>query len=387
MKLLLVDDEEYVIESIKRNLDLTETGVNEVYTAFSVQQAKNIMGMVDIDIVISDIVMPGGTGFDFVEWVRKEELKVQVIFLTSYAEFDYARRAIQLNSVDYLLKPIDFDKLKEAVQRAAESVAKEKKIQDLRQESIKWNQNRKILQQDIWKNVLKDGFSEEKFCETAAQRQLPYGPGHYFRLICLMPEIKSNKREIWDTATMEFVIENVLSELYEETDIAVDTVFYQEPGSYREIKLAKEGNPHAIDFPRAHMEDAPYDFSFSGVKSAVLNHLNKCRMTGEPIVEADIAASFQQAVVDVLVDNAIRAAKDYHMDRLAIAGGVASNGALRAAMEAACEKEGIRFYRPSPIFCTDNAAMIGVAAYYEYQKGTRHGWDLNAVPNLKLGER
>lgn len=159
------------------------------------------------------------------------------------------------------------------------------------------------------------------------------------------------------------------------------------PGGPKIDKLTKEGNPHAIDFPRAHMEDAPYDFSFSGVKSAVLNHLNKCRMTGEPIVEADIAASFQQAVVDVLVDNAIRAAKDYHMDRLAIAGGVASNGALRAAMEAACEKEGIRFYRPSPIFCTDNAAMIGVAAYYEYQKGTRHGWDLNAVPNLKLGER
>ena len=159
------------------------------------------------------------------------------------------------------------------------------------------------------------------------------------------------------------------------------------PGGPKIDKLAKEGNPHAIDFPRAHMEDAPYDFSFSGVKSAVLNHLNKCRMTGEPVVEADIAASFQQAVVDVLVANAIRAAKDYHMDRLAIAGGVASNGALRAAMEAACEKEGIRFYRPSPIFCTDNAAMIGVAAYYEYRKGTRHGWDLNAVPNLKLGER
>ena len=159
------------------------------------------------------------------------------------------------------------------------------------------------------------------------------------------------------------------------------------PGGPKIDKLAKEGNPHAIDFPRAHMEDAPYDFSFSGVKSAVLNHLNKCRMTGEPIVEADIAASFQQAVVDVLVDNAIRAAKDYHMDRLAIAGGVASNGALRAAMEAACEKEGIRFYRPSPIFCTDNAAMIGVAGYYGDQKGNRHGWDLNAVPNLKLGER
>ena len=159
------------------------------------------------------------------------------------------------------------------------------------------------------------------------------------------------------------------------------------PGGPKIDKVSKEGNPDAIHFPRAAVAENEYDFSFSGVKSAVLNHLNKCRMTGEPIVEADIAASFQQAVVDVLVDNAIRAAKDYHMDRLAIAGGVASNGALRAAMEAACEKESIRFYRPSPIFCTDNAAMIGVAAYYEYQKGTRHGWDLNAVPNLKLGER
>ena len=154
------------------------------------------------------------------------------------------------------------------------------------------------------------------------------------------------------------------------------------PGGPKIDKLAKEGNPHAIDFPRAHMEDAPYDFSFSGVKSAVLNHLNKCRMTGEPIVEADIAASFQQAVVDVLVDNAIRAAKDYHMDRLAIAGGVASNGALRAAMEAACEKEGIRFYRPSPIFCTDNAAMIAVTGYFKYQRGEFAPMDISPVARI-----
>ena len=110
-------------------------------------------------------------------------------------------------------------------------------------------------------------------------------------------------------------------------------------------------------------------------------------MSGVPVNEADVAASFQQAVIDVLVDNAIRAAKDHHMDRLAIAGGVASNRGLRAAMEEACRREDIKFYYPSPVYCTDNAAMIGVAAYYEYQKGTRHGWDLNAVPNLKLGER
>lgn len=159
------------------------------------------------------------------------------------------------------------------------------------------------------------------------------------------------------------------------------------PGGPKIDKLSKEGNAYAMDFPKAKVDEAPYDFSFSGVKSAVLNHLNKCKMMGEPIVEADIAASFQRCVVEVLVEHAIQAAKDYHIDKLAIAGGVASNNTLRAAMEKACDENNIHFYHPSPIFCTDNAAMIGVAAYYEYLKGTRHGWDLNAVPNLKLGER
>ena len=159
------------------------------------------------------------------------------------------------------------------------------------------------------------------------------------------------------------------------------------PGGPKIDKLSKQGNAYAMDFPKAKVADAPYDFSFSGVKSAVLNHLNKCKMMGEPVVEADIAASFQRCVVEVLVEHAIAAARDYHISKLAIAGGVASNQTLRNAMEQACEKNGIQFYHPSPIFCTDNAAMIGVAGYYEYIKGTRHGWDLNAVPNLKLGER
>ena len=105
-----------------------------------------------------------------------------------------------------------------------------------------------------------------------------------------------------------------------------------------------------------------------------------------PIETADVAASFQAAVVEVLVTHSIQAAKEYQLDKLAIAGGVASNSELRSRMAVACKEEGIRFYYPSPRLCTDNAAMIGAAAYYEYRKGTRHGWDLNAVPNLKLGE-
>ena len=103
--------------------------------------------------------------------------------------------------------------------------------------------------------------------------------------------------------------------------------------------------------------------------------------------EADVAASFQKAVIDVLVEHAMMAVKDFGMNKFAIAGGVASNSTLRGAMKEACEKNGIEFYHPSPVFCTDNAAMIGVAAYYEYMAGVRHGWDLNAVPNLRLGER
>lgn len=159
------------------------------------------------------------------------------------------------------------------------------------------------------------------------------------------------------------------------------------PGGPKIDKLSKEGNADAIRFPKAHVEGAPYDFSFSGVKSAVLNYINGAHMKGETIVEADIAASFQKAVTDVLVEHAMKAVKDFGMDKFAIAGGVASNSTLRAAMKEACEKNGVKFYHPSPIFCTDNAAMIGAAAYYEYMAGVRHGWDLNAVPNLKLGER
>lgn len=159
------------------------------------------------------------------------------------------------------------------------------------------------------------------------------------------------------------------------------------PGGPKIEQLSKEGNPDAVSFPRAKVADNPYDFSFSGVKSAVLNYINGCQMKKEPIVAADIAASFQKAVTQVLIDHASMAMEEFGLDRFAIAGGVASNAALRNGMKAACEKKGIRFYHPSPILCTDNAAMIGAAAYYEFKAGIRHGWDLNAVPNLKLGER
>lgn len=159
------------------------------------------------------------------------------------------------------------------------------------------------------------------------------------------------------------------------------------PGGPKIEKKALEGDDQAIPFPKAKIAESPYDFSFSGLKSAVLNYINGCKMKNQKINEADIAASFQKAVIDVLVEHTMHAAEEFGIRKFAIAGGVASNQTLRKAMQKACEKQGVEFYHPSPIFCTDNAAMIGSAAYYEYLQGTRHGWDLNAVPNLKLGER
>lgn len=156
------------------------------------------------------------------------------------------------------------------------------------------------------------------------------------------------------------------------------------PGGPKIDRAAREGDPLSIQFPRAHVSDAPYDFSFSGLKSAVLNYLNKAKMTGENINTSDIAASFQKAVVDVLTDNAIRAAKEKKIRKIALAGGVASNTALRASLKEACEKRNYEFYVPRPVYCTDNAAMIASAAYFDFIKGRTAGYDLNAVPGLGL---
>ena len=159
------------------------------------------------------------------------------------------------------------------------------------------------------------------------------------------------------------------------------------PGGPKIDKVSDEGNPEAIDFPRAKVGDSEYDFSFSGLKSAVLNYLNSAKMQGIEISQSDVAASFQKAVVDVLTEHAMLALDKNGDKKFAIAGGVASNRHLREAMEKECAKRNIVFYRPAPIYCTDNAAMIGAAAYYEYLKGEFAESDLNAVPNLRLGQR
>lgn len=156
------------------------------------------------------------------------------------------------------------------------------------------------------------------------------------------------------------------------------------PGGPKIDKLAKEGDPKAIAFPKANFHEETLDFSFSGVKSAVLNYLNKCKMQNIEVNKADVAASFQYAVIDVLKENVLMTCKKRNVKTIAIAGGVASNSSLRETLIKEASKRGIEVLFPAPILCTDNAAMIGSAAYFNFVKGKISDLNLNAKPNLKL---
>lgn len=158
------------------------------------------------------------------------------------------------------------------------------------------------------------------------------------------------------------------------------------PGGPKIDKLAKNGNEDAIEFPRAKFHDNTLDFSFSGVKSAVLNYLNNAKMKDIEVNKADVAASFQKAIVDVLKNNVFLTCERRGVNRIAVAGGVASNSCLRETLQKEGNKRGIEILFPAPILCTDNAAMIGSAAYFNYEAGLVSDLDINAKPNLKLGE-
>ena len=156
------------------------------------------------------------------------------------------------------------------------------------------------------------------------------------------------------------------------------------PGGPLIDRIAKEGNPEAIEFKRVFLEKGSMDFSFSGIKTGVLNYVNSEKQAGREIVTADVAASFQQAVLDVVVAKTVEAAISLGKDKIVMAGGVAANSRLRAMMEAECRKHGLGLYHPSPIRCTDNAAMIGCAAYYKYKAKGADDLTLDAIPNLPL---
>lgn len=156
------------------------------------------------------------------------------------------------------------------------------------------------------------------------------------------------------------------------------------PGGPEVEKLAKLGNEEAIDFPRVMLDKNSYNFSFSGLKTAVLNYLNSKKQKNEEISKEDVCASFQRAVFDVLIYKTERLMKEKNLDKLVVSGGVSANNTLRTEIEKMCEKNNFKSYFPSKILCTDNAAMIASSGYYEYISGVRSNLTLNVEPNLEL---
>lgn len=158
------------------------------------------------------------------------------------------------------------------------------------------------------------------------------------------------------------------------------------PGGPVIDKQAKLGNPKAFRFPRVKFPDSDYDFSFSGLKTAVINLVNQMRQKGEELPIPDICASFQQAVIDVLVDHTVMASHRLGVKTIALAGGVAANSLLRKTLEERANKKGINALYPLPVLCTDNAAMIACAGFYTFSAGEFSDFTLNAVPSLHIGE-
>lgn len=167
-------------------------------------------------------------------------------------------------------------------------------------------------------------------------------------------------------------------------DKAARTMGMSYPGGIELDRVAEDGNPFAFKLPRPIVHDAPYDFSFSGLKTAVINLIHNAKQKGEDLNKADVCASFRYAVVDCLVTNFLKAAEDYKVDKLVIAGGVSANRLLRSTLEKECNKRGYELYMPEKSLCGDNAAMVGSQGYYEYISGNIAGTDLNAFATMSI---
>lgn len=240
MNLLIVDDEAYVIDSIMARLNREALSIENIYTAFSVKEAQMIMEMEEVHVIISDIVMPQENGFDLIEWVRRYRDGVSVIFLTSYAEFDYARKAIVLDSVDYLLKPIDYEKLEKALELARSRYLSAQKLEDFIAKSDQWEKRSSVLVRDFWKNLVRGEITGESLPSSMEKYHVDYTDQHFWVLYLSifsgqMEEVKVDK---WHLC---YELEKTAKELSEGSVLQLETVIPLEKRSYMLIGKSQSG--------------------------------------------------------------------------------------------------------------------------------------------------
>lgn len=244
--ILLVDDEDYVIEGIKRNIRWEEIPITGIFSANNIRQAKKVLSTMHIEIIICDIVMPQGTGFDLMEWVRAKGLPVQVIFLTSYADFDYAKRAINLDSVDYLLKPIDYQKLEETIVHAMKKVEELLKYEEYKQKSSLWEDTKKRMQRSFLEEVAAGRISD---LEQLRQNKY-YEDGDEFCPLLLHLYEKDDQNEL-EPDFLAFIIGNVMGEMLEDSVYSMEHVIVKDERRF--LVLLKE-NTRAEEFTRDKIE-------------------------------------------------------------------------------------------------------------------------------------
>lgn len=227
MNVLLVDDDYFVVAALEKKIDWRALSIEQVHTAYSVAQARDILQKHSIQILVCDIEMPQGSGLELLAWIREEQYSIQTIFLTNYADFNYAQKAIELQSFDYFLKPIEFDKLSLIISKAAYKAKEQQSYQEAIQDGQLWKKNQKKLQDHFWRRLIQEKKASSDRAAIAgyiAEQNLSYQLSDLFLpvLITIFPYDKSLGKE--DKDLFDYAFLNVLSELFLDPLISVETV-------------------------------------------------------------------------------------------------------------------------------------------------------------------
>lgn len=218
MNILLVDDDNLILQEVKDILERNRAGFEKIYIANCVAEAQKVLETVSVQVMLCDIEMPGGSGLELLSWVRGKELKLQCIFLTNYADFSYARQAIRLESLEYLLKPIEEDKVCQAVYQAVERVKKERQDEQARRYWLDTGKEAKDL---FWQRFFLNGIPQKE----ESLRHFGYDRQDLFILAALKAASLSEVEKLWGNDMFEYVLKNVLFELLDTVQFKAESAF------------------------------------------------------------------------------------------------------------------------------------------------------------------